>query len=319
MRGFVAEANEGTRLISYLLGELSEAEAAQLEQQYLQDEALHQLLLLAEDELVESYLRGELEKAQCHRFESHFLASPARRARLDSARVMMRAIDAEPAVPSSSSKAAVLHAKGIFPRLLAYRVSVGGLAASALLLSAGLAFLAQRLQTAQQQLEEERAVWFRQEEDLKRQLAQRSSVPLAGTVGQSGETPQPLSAATNPASRGPLASVVLRPGLARDGGELPRISLSPESPLLCLHLVLPDTATARHYRAVIKTVDGDLLWSQANLPAYGRDGKRTAALLLESRRLKPGDYIVTLLGRDAAGREQEAADYVLRVTTQAAR
>ncbi|MGH6628111.1 MAG: hypothetical protein ACREB3_00080, partial [Burkholderiales bacterium] len=259
-----ARSQPETRLISYLLGELSEAEEAQLEQQYLQDEALHQQLLLAEDELVESYLRGELAREQCHRFESHFLASPARRKRLESTRVMMRAIDAEAAVPSSSPKAAVLHAKGIFPWLLAVRVPVGGLAAAVLLLGAGLAFLALRLQTAQQQLEEDRAVWSRQEEDLKRQLAQRSSVPPAGTAKQSSETPQPLPAPTNPASRGLLASVVLTPGLSRDGGELPRISLSPESPLLCLHLVLPDTATARHYRATIKTVDGDLLWSQAN-------------------------------------------------------
>lgn len=323
----MAEANE-TRLMSYLLGELSEAEETQLEQQYLQDEALHQELLLAEDELIESFLRNEIPAEKLRRFESHFLASPVRRERLETARAMLRAIDTEaPSLSSGRRSVASCGLAGLISSFLAYRVPVTALAATALLLGAGLAFLALQLRTAQEQFRAERASWLQQQEDLTGQLTQHQGAATAGS-----ELPHriPSSEGGRSSRRGGssvvndllpqqssfplhLASVVLMQGQAREAGELKHVVLSAESHLLLLYLVLPETANMRSYRAAIKTDEGRALWTQTNLPLSAIEGKRSAALLVESRLLKPGDYVVTLTGTNSAGQEQELADYVLRV------
>ncbi|MCI0725105.1 MAG: hypothetical protein L0338_39990, partial [Acidobacteria bacterium] len=69
----------------------------------------------------------------------------------------------------------------------------------------------------------------------------------------------------------------------------------------------------RTYRVAIKTDEGKVLSIQTNLPLSAIEGKQSAALLLESRQLKPGDYVVTLLGTNSAGQERELAEYVLRL------
>lgn len=323
----MAEVNE-TRLMSYLLGELSEAEETQLEQQYLQDEALHQELLLAEDELIESFLRNELPPEKRRRFESHFLASPARRERLESARVMLRAINTE--APSLASDRRLMTSPGLtglVSSFLAHRIPVTALAATVLLLGAGLALLTLRLQTAMEQFRAERASWLQQQEDLKRQLAQHQGAPTTGSElphripsSEGGRSSRRggSTAATDPlpqqaSSPLRLTSAVLTHGQAREAGDLKRVVLSAESHLLLLYLVLPETANMRSYRAAIKTDEGRALWTQINLPLAAIGGKRSAALLVESRLLKPGDYVVTLLGPNSAGQKQELADYVLRV------
>jgi len=313
----------------YLLGELSETEEAQLEQQYLRDEALHQELLLAEDELIEAFLRNELPAEERRRFENHFLASPVRRERLETARAMLRAIDTE--APSLASDRRLIGSSGlvgVISRLLAYRVPVTVLAATALLLGAGLALLALRLQTAKEKFRAERSSWLQQQEDLKRQLTQSQGAPAAGSELPHRRVPSSeggrrsrhggSTVANDPLpqqSSSPLhlASVVLVPGQTREAGELKRVVLSADSHLLLLYLVLPETANMRSYRAAIKTDEGRALWTQTNLPVSTIQQKRTATLLLESRLLKPGDYVVTLTGTNSAGQAQDLADYVLRV------
>jgi len=299
--------------MSYLLGELSEAEAAQLEQQYLQDETLHQELLLAEDELIESFLRNELPLEQRRRFEVHFLASPVRRERLESARVMLQAIDTEAGLLKSPSRAAASRPDVLMSRFLAYRVPIGVVAAAILLLAVGLALVTLRLQSAKEQLRAEKASWSQQQDDLKRQLAKEQATSAGSTQPQSSGKP---SGAPSGAVMDHFASVVLTQGQAREGGELKRVVLPAESQLLLLYLVLPERTNMRSYQAAIKTDEGRVLWTQTNLPLAAIEGKRSAALLLESRQLKPGDYVITLLGTKSAGQEQDLADYVLRIAKE---
>ncbi|MCI0423231.1 MAG: hypothetical protein L0312_29075 [Acidobacteria bacterium] len=306
----MTEAIEAKRLTCYLLGELSEAEEAQLEQQYLQDEALHQELLLAEDEVIESFLRNELPPGKRHRFESYFLASPARRERLETASAMLRAIETEPSLASGGRSVASPGLAGPISRLLAYRVPVTAVAAAVLLLGAGLALLALRVQTAKEQLRAERASWLQQQEALKLQLTEKRTIPSGEAEGRNADKPSPRQSAS---SINHLPSVVLMHGQARDAGELKRVVLSAESRLLLLYLVLPEAASVRTYRVAIKTDEGKVLSIQTNLPLSAIEGKQSAALLLESRQLKPGDYVVTLLGTNSAGQERELAEYVLRL------
>ena len=74
---------EQDRLIAYLLGKLSEQEEGSLEALYFSDEAAHEALLAAEDELIDCYVAGELPGADRDRFERLFLIDPTRRERVE--------------------------------------------------------------------------------------------------------------------------------------------------------------------------------------------------------------------------------------------
>jgi hypothetical protein len=86
------------RLTRYLLGELPDAEAEQLDEQSIADDDVADRLRVAETDLIDAYVRGTLPAQTRKRFESHYLASPARRAKVAFAQRFLRAIDA--AAPS---------------------------------------------------------------------------------------------------------------------------------------------------------------------------------------------------------------------------
>jgi CHAT domain-containing protein/tetratricopeptide (TPR) repeat protein len=80
--------DEEKRVRNYLLGELADAGARQLEEQLLrQDEFVEQVLLI-EDELIEDYVRGDLSADERERFERHFLTTPRRRRKLMTVRAL---------------------------------------------------------------------------------------------------------------------------------------------------------------------------------------------------------------------------------------
>ena len=78
------------RLAAYLLGELPEAEAAELEQAWLADEDLHERLLAVEDELAYDYLEGRLTSAQAAHYERTTGATERGRRSLEFARTLLQ-------------------------------------------------------------------------------------------------------------------------------------------------------------------------------------------------------------------------------------
>jgi hypothetical protein len=223
---------------------------------------------------------------------------------------MLQAIDAETRILKSPGQAAASRLAALMSSLVAYRVPVTVFIAAALLLAAGLMLLTFQLRTAKDQLRTQRALWLQQQEDLKRQLTEKPS----GALGENSvrNADRPVLGNTSPTNR--LVSVMLRLGQSREAGELKRVVLFAESQLLVIHLVLPEaTRNIRTYRATIKTDEGKIVWMQTNLPLSEIDGKPSAVFLVESQQLKPGDYVVTLLGMNSVAQEKELADYVLRV------
>jgi hypothetical protein len=76
----MAERGADEALIrSYLLGELVEGEADALEERLIVDDELYDLLLVSEDDLIDSYTRGELAPQEVERFEARFTSPEWRR------------------------------------------------------------------------------------------------------------------------------------------------------------------------------------------------------------------------------------------------
>ena len=70
------------RMRLYLLGDLTESEAASLEQEYVTDNVKFEQMWEIESNLVEGYVRGRLSSEMRRRFERHYLASPVHRRRV---------------------------------------------------------------------------------------------------------------------------------------------------------------------------------------------------------------------------------------------
>jgi anti-sigma factor RsiW len=77
----------------YLLGELTEADQAALEQELLIDRGEFDRVWAVENELIDSYVRGEMSRADRERFEGHYLASPLHRERVAIAESFLADID----------------------------------------------------------------------------------------------------------------------------------------------------------------------------------------------------------------------------------
>ena len=75
-------------LIRYLLGDLEEEERRCIEEHLLRDHAYYQLLLVTEDELIDSYVAGELSGRELEQFETHFLRPPQRLEKVEFARAL---------------------------------------------------------------------------------------------------------------------------------------------------------------------------------------------------------------------------------------
>lgn len=78
--------------IRYLLGEVSQQEQTQIEEQFFADDVFFETLLAVESELIDCYVRGKLSPHDGEQFEKHFLASPERRKRVEIARDLMRSL-----------------------------------------------------------------------------------------------------------------------------------------------------------------------------------------------------------------------------------
>jgi Putative zinc-finger len=92
-----------------------------------------------------------------------------------------------------------------------------------------------------------------------------------------------------------------------------RITLSPSSKSIILLLELDPNPDLQSYRAAISTADGRSIWSRSGLKPSSPDA---LALSLNSRLLKPDNYLLTLEGLTAQGRYVSIAKYAFRALAQ---
>src|SRR4029453_3757228 len=84
------------RITSYLVGELPEAEQAELELQYFDAAPLVDRVIQVETQLLDAYARGQLSEQMRQRVARQYLAHPARRERLRFAETLAARLDGFP-------------------------------------------------------------------------------------------------------------------------------------------------------------------------------------------------------------------------------
>ncbi len=251
-------ATSDKHLVRYLLGELAEDEAGELEQAVLADGELFERLCMAEDDLADAYARGELAGRERERFEGRFLASAEGRDRIAMARALAAAVDRRPAPepvpdPASAPAPAPTPGEGLWRRLadwLAPPVPAARWAwAAVLVLAVGLTWVG-------------RDLWL----------------PGPGPAG-AGKATFVLAAAVR-------------------GGELPRFAVGPDVGVVELRVDLAGDDRDLVFRARLETIAGDReIHRWADVRPRDSDRGRVLSLELPARRLAAGRYLLLVDSR----------------------
>ena len=308
----------------YLLGELSESEAEQLEKTYFADDASFERFLAVKEDLLDAYARGDLKGKKLARFEEHYLSNAVRRQRVEDVRDLIR-------VASTAATKAV-HARGELGSAKVHRcpgwqlltrnlsghpvLSRVGLVAALLAIVVGAWITVRQIQdwTASRTTEEQ----------AKTENANHSAVPSPTSNLNSGGERATLSPSPSPVNKpeiGPkpppltstqIASLTLVPLSTRETGSSNSLILSEEQRRVRLSLVVSDAGYAG-FDVSVRTVEGEQVVRRAGLKATSGETGKTVTITFNAALLSRQDYIVTVIGRRQNGKSTTVGEYYFRV------
>jgi hypothetical protein len=283
-----------------------------LEQKYFNDPKVFELIVEAENTLVDEYARGALSPEVRKRFEEYYLAHPQRRERAKFADALAAKVG--PTQPSGISS------ETFWRRLWAPvgRQRLAWASSFALVVVAAIAvwyFLeTRRLRHEFAHAESRRAAQQQRERELQQQLSneQQRSTQLAEELARQQADSQvpPPSPETSPA----FASLVLTIAGTRSGNlSTPSIlRISPETGQVRIQLNLRE-AEYSFYSAGLTDAGGQEIFSWRRLTAKPtRQGSRLT-LVMPANKLTKGDYILTLKGAEQSGETEDISKSLFRV------
>jgi hypothetical protein len=316
------KAGNDLQAVKYLLGELTEAEQAHLEERFFQDAELSELLSEVEDDLIDQYVRQELSAGERERFERHTLISERRREKVEFARALLQAEKAtvldevhHERIPWWTAMLAALRA----PRpALSY-----SLAAVALLLLVGGLWLfseVRQLRREVAQMEADRQTRELQNNQLREQTVEerRRSEELAAQKEKLEQELAQLKQENNaPSDDTRLApsflSFILSP--SSRGSEGPKNLVLPrtaQTARLQLNLNSGDDYPAYHVK--LQTSSGKPIRSWNQLRASSAGGGRAVFITVPAELLSSGaHYELTLSGVAAPGRLEDLGYYYFNI------
>jgi hypothetical protein len=290
--------NKIDALRGFLLGTLSDRDREMLESSVLSDDALYELLLSVEEDLIDETVRGELPPAEAKSFLHYLARTPDGARRLELARCLKATLE-----PSTRPAAPEIPASRPWPSRgdwLAWAATIAVLIAGGL---SAAAIWSLRSRVAELDFDVARAEAREAEliAELREARTENRRLESASRVVD----PRPA----------PDAVPVLSEGTLRSGGTVPKVSVSPEKDVFQLSL---DLGADSHetYRAVLHDVDGREWVALSRLRARHEAEEIRILLAIPTRGLGTGDYYVFLSGVGPAGEKEPLARYDFRLTLQ---
>jgi hypothetical protein len=313
----------------YLLGALPEAETERLDELSITDDEFAESLQAAETDLVDAYVLGELTGADLERFKTHYLASPLRREKVEFAKVFQSFGEQELAGAAAKPGRTAAARRSWFAALGAFiaprPVLQWGLAAAALAMlilgslltvenirlrqqmsqtAARRDLLMQREQDLQKELENQRALNSQTEQELARVRDERKRLEQELKQTQAGAKPSP--------SEGTIVSLLLTPPL-RGAGQLPTLSLRPNTNEVAAQLQLEAADYSVYRVALIDPANNQTLWRSGTLRPRIQGARKAIAVSFRAGLLKPQNYVLQVSGVPAGGSAEIVGDYPFRV------
>lgn len=310
------------QLRAYFLGRLSAAEAEILELECAAGAELTEQAQTVERELADDYLRGSLSANDARLFESNYLTTDARRIKLRVVAGLWQIVREE---KSKSAVAAAANSvwQTLFDRKNALKFVFGTFIL--LFVCGAVAFYLSNPSVDDRQVAginvpdpaaapENPAIQNPATETQNPVTAPTEISALSNLEANKNiNSPQKNQAVRKNApaskrsgqSQPALAVFALLPGTLRDAGEQ-FITVAPAMKNLGLRLKLPeDAGKYRIYRAVVKTAEGDSIFTAPNL--------KSSNFRIPVEKLENRTYIVFLEGKNDGNKFESVADYSFRV------
>lgn len=296
-------------MVRYLLGRLSDEEQVQVEDRAFADADFLGALEAAEADLIDAYVRGDLAESERREFERRFLRSAQRRNKVEFAAALARVAAEfnalEPASPTGWT--AWLSLVNVVRGWNVPAHFAAGLAV--LVCVVGVCWLiAQNVATRSQiaKLETERRELGIREKELQRRLAEEQA--RAGKLSaQLEKLPSPAGTA------GPVASLVLLPGLSRSQVLPERVVLNSSTQLLRIEVQVEARDAYPAFRAELRTRSGDEVLTRGNLRRRRIGAAYAVAFDAPASAFGVGEYELALKGVAADGSADDVGYYYFSV------
>lgn len=287
----------------YLLGKLPETERDVYEQQWFVDKAQYAQLCEAENALIDAYVRGNLDAEDRALFEQTFLMIPARRERVQAARLLMQEIDRQPVTSETISFWQRLPDYFRIPQLIP-RLALAG---CFLLVAFGLWWFASTNRALRGQLEQANAnasEHQRRLQELETSLRNEraANVRLQEEL-RPRQTASPITSSTVPST----LLFTLPAGILRSEGSEARRSFKVAKGIerVQLYVPLPEHDFAK-FAASLRTAEGKEItrWSSIK-PQSTKRGASSLWLFVPAKLLNAGDFVLILNGINAQRQSEE--------------
>jgi len=304
----------------YLLGELSAAERAALENEYLVDKAKYDQVCRIEDDLLYRYARGALSPADRERVERQYLTNPWRRRHLEFAKALAQVIDGELGARSAAkrtSDVSWMPQLGALPRGLRGALRLIPAIAALLVVSAG-AWLAIETSRLRVRLRD-----ARHEVEAQQQRAQtqaRQITELETQYRRLTEEHESLLAQLQAAQKTGFSHMVFLTLSVEDfrssGARGTQTLVIPRDAAVArLRLNLPENAFPS-YRVTLFTEDGSEAFSKNGLKPRADKAGDFVIVDLPASKLTIGDNVLALSGIGPTGEAEPLGKSILKVIRQ---
>ena len=304
-------------LRKYLLGDLSPEEQQEVELQLMSDEDAYDLLVAAEDDLIDASIAGKLKGDELERFNNYFLAAGERQRKLQFGRSLERFVRDSPRSAASPESPARDVFWGAVPNFLRYRPAIAYAASAVVVLMiVGSIWSFFRIVELQRQLHSATAQLAdvgRERDETRRQLGESES--LGERMRAQVQALEETLGATKSSVPQALLAFNLIPGLSRSSSDIPKIAITANASLLQFSLTLLDD-NYDSYRAALRDAGGQELWTRDRLSATAtRDGK-AVVLTVPIPLLSNGDYSFSLMGISDSRPPESISSFYFRVVRQ---
>jgi anti-sigma factor RsiW len=326
-------------IIQYLLGALPEEETERVEELCFIDDEFAVRLTAVENDLVDAYVRGRLAGERLERFDSHYLASPKRRKKVKTAR-MLHAY-AENAVATGqvvlASGPSQTNAKSFkpSPRLTRLpftlpRLALTAAAALALVGAGLLAFELSRLRSQIDQAQATRIALEQREKELQGLLEQQRSASSViekelervreekERVERQIALERQIAGAKSPASP---ASLNILPFIltapARTAGQVAAVTIPSGTDYVVLQAELePDDYSSYNAELLYQPGKTPAGWKRERLRSRALGESRVVDIVIPANILKSREYLLAVTGISDRGSAEGERGYPFRIVKQ---
>lgn len=308
-------ANSDEKFRAYFLGELTDEEAARLENDVLGDDANFTFLKSAENDLLDDYTNDRLSPIQTKLFEKNYLNTPFRQNRLDFSKTLSEYLQNEPKVGQVIEKQRFAWT-GSFSF---WKIGIT-FASLAIILSSGFWLVKTLNQPTQEEMVLSRTPEPQPTISLKSTptispIPTVEKTPIIEANKQVSLTPKPPISPTPTVEKTPSEpktnqTVVLALSTVglRDGGKTSQITLEKDTKNVLLRLNLGETS-ANRFEIKIQNSEETNIYQTKNVPPNGK----FLTVNLPAKLLKNDDYTIEVSTVNTNKESEKIANYNFRV------